>query len=85
MSNNNSGAQNNMGFAVSGATTRVAADTQALQFQRGGSQGPVSGQLSATFFVTGLNPGSTTFTAKYDVNAGTGTFANRTILVIPIS
>jgi hypothetical protein len=74
-----------MGFAISGATTRAASDAQALALVRGGSQGAVATQSSATFFVTGLTPGSTTFTAKYDVNGGTGTFANRTIVVIPIS
>jgi hypothetical protein len=34
--------------------------------------------------VTGLTPGSTTFTAKYDVTGGTGTFANRSIVVVPL-
>ena len=41
-------------------------------------------QGSATFYVTGLTAGSNTFTAKYRVDAGTGTFANRTIVVIPL-
>jgi len=31
----------------------------------------------------GVNPGTTTFTMKYRVNGGTGTFGNRRILVIP--
>ncbi len=41
-------------------------------------------QGSATFFVTGLTAGSNTFTAKYRVTGGTGTYLNRTIIVIPL-
>jgi hypothetical protein len=83
-SNGSSGNQNNMGFAISGATVRAASDTQAFSLLRGGAQGAVAHQGSATFYVTGLTAGSTTFTAKYDVTAGTGTFANRTIIVVPL-
>ncbi len=38
----------------------------------------------ATFLVTGLTAGSNTFTQQYKVNGGTGTFANRRLLVIPL-
>jgi hypothetical protein len=81
--NNNNGGQSNMGFAISGATTRAASDTQALSFLNGGNQHQTV-QNSASFFVTGLSAGSTTFTAKYDASLGTSTFANRTIIVIPL-
>ena len=83
-SNNVSGSQNNMGFAISGATVRAASDAQAFSVLRGGSQGAIAVQGTATFYVTGLTPGSTTFTAKYDVTGGTGTFANRSIVVVPL-
>jgi hypothetical protein len=73
-----------MGFAISGATTRAASDTQAFSVLRGAGQGAIAAQGSATFYVTGLTAGSTTFTAKYDVTLGTGTFANRTIIVVPL-
>jgi hypothetical protein len=73
-----------MGFAISGATVRAASNTQAFSVVRGGSQGNIAVQGSATFYVTGLTPGSTTFTAKYDVDGGTGTFVNRTIVVVPL-
>ena len=73
-----------MGFAISGATVRAASNTQALSLLRGGAQGAVALQGSATFYVTGLTAGSTTFTAKYDVTTGTGTFVNRTIIVVPL-
>jgi hypothetical protein len=51
-----------MSFAVSGATTLDPApnDLQSLS-----SIGPFFSQGSATYLVTGLNPGSNTFTAKY--------------------
>jgi hypothetical protein len=41
--------------------------------------------LSATYFLTSLTSGSTTFTAKYKSGSGTNscTFADRTIVVIP--
>ena len=63
---------------------RAASDTQAFSVLRGGSQGAIAVQGTATFYVTGLTPGSTTFTAKYDVTGGTGTFANRSIVVVPL-
>ena len=77
---NNQGAY--MAFAVSGATTRAASDTTARIVKNGTGSSAVQG--SATFFVTGLTAGSNTFTAKYRVTGGTGTFLNRTIIVIPL-
>jgi hypothetical protein len=41
-------------------------------------------QGSATYVVSGLSAGSHTFTAKYRANAGTETFANRSIILIPL-
>jgi hypothetical protein len=83
LTNNANAAQSNMGFAVSGATTQAASDTQALVVKSGGNQF-ILVQGSATFFLSGLTPGSNTFTAKYRVSAGTGTFVNRTIIVVPL-
>lgn len=71
-----------MGYAVSGATTTAAADTRALLVNTA-----FAGQeaaFSRVFRITGLTPGSTTFTAKYRVTAGTGTFIGRELIVIPI-
>jgi 2',3'-cyclic-nucleotide 2'-phosphodiesterase (5'-nucleotidase family) len=75
-----------MGFAVSGATTLAASDTRAYEVRiNGGSGTPLPQiQASATYRVTGLTPGSNTFTAKYRVTGGTGTWANRNIVVIPL-
>lgn len=72
-----------VGFAVSGATTVAPGDAQALTF--GNSVIGVLFQGSALFVVTGLTPGSNTFTLKYRQNgASTGTYLNRTIAVIPL-
>jgi hypothetical protein len=68
-----------MGFAVSGATTVAAVDTQALWATSAGANGIT--QASATFYVTGLTAGSNAFTAKYEAVSNTCTFANRSILV----
>jgi hypothetical protein len=86
ISNSSASRGSNMGFTLSGATTLAANDAQSLYLQNGsGNAGRPTLQSSATFYLAGLNPGSTTFTAKYSVTAGMGTFANRTIVVIPIS
>ena len=43
-----------------------------------------SPRLGATFLVSSLTAGSNVFTAKYKVDAGTGTFADRKILGTPL-
>lgn len=72
-----------MGFAVSGATTVAAADDFALAFTS-----PVGGggiRHGASWLVTGLNAGSTTFTAKYKISvSGTGTWTDRKLTVTPL-
>jgi hypothetical protein len=68
-----------MSYAVSGSTTIAASDNNGAQAR--------TAQLvsaSATSMVTGLTPGSNTFTAQYRVTAGTGTFVIRWITVIPL-
>lgn len=71
-----------MSFAVTGATTLAASDTTSVLFQASNSGGVA--QQGATYLVPGLTAGSNTFTAKYRVNSGTGTFANRSIVVFPL-
>ena len=68
-------------FAVSGATTRAASDLTALRSV--GSDTNQSVRASAVTLVT-LTAGSNTFTVKYRVNAGTGQFVNRTLIVVPL-
>jgi hypothetical protein len=68
-----------MGFAVSGATTIAAADANSISVN-----GTTPLQVKNFFVVTGLTAGSNTFTAKYKAETATGgTFANRSIVVLP--
>lgn len=76
----------NMSYAVSGATTIAAADSRAITVDT--SSGPggtgVAASPSGFFLVSGLTPGTNTFTLKYRTSSGdTATFANRNILVQP--
>jgi hypothetical protein len=68
-----------MSFAISGATTRAASDSTATFGKNG-----VSNALG--FLVTGLTPGTNTFTlqGRADQGGTTVTFSNRSILVIPL-
>lgn len=68
-----------MSYGVTGATTSTAVDARALQFIH--SVGSFGHALSFQYVHTGLTAGTNTFTAKYRVTAGTGTFANRSISV----
>lgn len=78
--NSNSGTNgSSTGFVLSGANTR-AADDETRLFNVGTSAAAYGGH----FFLTGLTPGSTTVTLQYKVAAGTGTFGNRRLTVIPL-
>lgn len=68
-----------MSYAVSGATTIAASDSVAAVNQNGGQTATM--RYSAVSVPT-LTAGSNTFTAKYQVNAGTGSFVDREIFVI---
>lgn len=71
-----------MGFAVSGATTVAANDNASLAYLS-----PAGGNFhrgSFTKLVTGLTAGANTFTAQFRTNAGTQTFLDRDISVIPL-
>jgi hypothetical protein len=72
-----------VGVAVTGASAIAAADAQAAVWLNINNANTTS-QLSFAYLLTGLTPGSNTFTAKYKVSAGTGTFSNRTLAVIPL-
>jgi hypothetical protein len=77
----NTGVNNSwMAVAVSGATTLAADDARAIVVT-----GTTGLSASRTFELTGLTAGSNTFTAKYKVTGGTGTFQNRDIVVIPLT
>lgn len=60
-----------MSIAVSGANTIAASDAQSLNSQQAANDDTAAG---THHLYTGLAPGPTTFTAKYRVTAGTGTW-----------
>ena len=68
---------------VSGATTVAANDNRALSVGRYTTQFLISGTYAT--YVTGLTPGSNTFTGHIRVTnaAATGTYDNRRIIVVP--
>lgn len=72
-----------MSYAISGATTRAADDAHSILFCNQYQASPAA--FGATFLETGLTAGSTTFKLKYKSSngAGTQTFSNRRIAVIP--
>jgi hypothetical protein len=69
-----------MSIAVSGASTVAAADSWAIQFRSTSATNSLGAAVAHIF--TGLTAGSNTFTCKYKVSAGTGTFSNRSITVL---
>lgn len=67
-----------MSYSASGANTITASDNKAV-YSKSDDQG-----AGWVYLETGLATGSTTFTAKYRVVAGTGTFTDRRLSVIPL-
>lgn len=68
-----------MDVTLSGANTRAASDSTAL-FLRS----TAAIRAASSFMLSGLSAGSTTFTAKYKVTSGTGTFLARNISVVAL-
>lgn len=68
-------------FAASGTNT-IAAGTHTFEFKTASTANDI--EASNHVFLSGLNPGSTTFKLKYKVSGGTGTFGNRRITVLPL-
>jgi hypothetical protein len=68
-----------MAFEVSGATSIAANDNVSI-----GTGTTVGSRAGAKFLITGLTPGANTFTCKYRVGAGTGTYVDRRIAVFPL-
>ena len=69
-------------FAVSGATTLAAVDTNAGIFQDPISVG-LNGIATMAVVINSLNPGNNTFTMKYRTSSGSVDFYNRNLVVIP--
>ena len=80
--NGTANAVSTMGYEVSGATTAAASDSSALRFHSTIVNG--QGRMSAVYHHVGLNAGFNTFTAKYKVNSGSGTFSDRQLVVLSL-
>jgi hypothetical protein len=72
-----------MSVEVSGASSIAPALNRSIGITN--AAGVTIGVGNAVLFAGGvaLTPGSNTFTAKYRVSAGTGTFSNRRLIVLP--
>ena len=77
---NNAAATNNVGYAVSGASTIAATDTTSAILVASAAGVP-NLTVSTTQIITGLTAGTNIFTMKYKVSVNTGTFVNRSITV----
>lgn len=71
-----------MSFAVTGATDRDPDDRD--QVVMDGVSANSGLQYSNFAMITDLTPGQQTFTCKYKVGSGTGSFANRLLIVLPL-
>jgi hypothetical protein len=78
----NSGAgSSRMAYEVSGASSIAPADNRGIGVFGTAGTGVVA---SGVALHTDLTPGTNTFTAKYRVASGTGTFLSRRIVVFPL-
>jgi hypothetical protein len=80
--NNTSGTNVYSSYEISGATTVAATDDRAIFITTAAANQGF--RASIAYFEDALTPGSNTFTAKYRVISGTGTFTNRMLTVIPL-
>lgn len=81
----NSGAgSSRMGYETSGATSLAAADNRGIGLFGSSAVTMAAGTTVLHIGGTALTPGVNTFTAKYRVSSGTGTFSARRILVFPL-
>lgn len=81
MESSSSTAETSVSVAVSGATTVSANDD--WRVLQSGCASSSTNRLGGVHRFTGLTPGTNTFTMKYRVSAGTGTFEKRSIIVMP--
>lgn len=83
--NNASDSQTIMGYALSGANTLAASFAAGGNYIRSRQTTANAAQrIGMAKVLTGLTPGSTTFTAKFGVTSNTGTFRYRNISVVPL-
>lgn len=82
LSNDTLAAKSFMGFTVSDASTVAAAEASSLILQAFVADNVIG--TTAVFLVTGLTAGTNTFTAKYKVSSGTGSFGVRNLWALPL-
>ncbi len=82
MSNSSDNAFSIMSVAVTGASTILPSDTDSLNTEQVDTTFQTM-QVGTSKLYTTLTPGINTFTARYRVTTGTGTFLRRKIIVIP--
>ena len=82
MNNNTAGALSWMSIDVSGATSLSPNEKWSLMFE---SSAADDSAMMSRHYLFALTSGSNTFTAKYKVSAGTGSFDHRQLTVIPAS
>jgi hypothetical protein len=68
-----------MSYAVTGASSIAATDVNSAS-----NAGTSSIRSTNVYLETGLTAGTNTFTAKYRVALGTGTFVSRQLTVMPL-
>lgn len=83
LSNDGAGSSR-MAYAVSGATTIAAADNRGTGIFGTAGIALIASSVALHFGGLALTPGSNTFTAKYRVSSGEGTFTQRRIVVFPL-
>ncbi len=83
--NDTPSASSSFSHAVSGATVAAASDNhRGVYVREGGTSGTTGGRFTAALLRTGLTAGSNTFTVKYKASAGTATFSDRSISILPL-
>jgi hypothetical protein len=82
MFSNTAGGQNFAAFELSGTTTSPANDSRAVVFESSASGDVMRG--SAVTLFSSLTPGVNTFTMKYRVGSGTGSFGNRNLAILAL-
>jgi hypothetical protein len=80
VANNTSGATSSVGFDITGATTLAASNIYVSLTTAAANQ---QATMGACRTIIGMTGGSNTFTMKYVVGAGTGTFSRRHLTVLP--
>lgn len=83
MANSTAGAKCYAAVDVSGATSSSPSDQRSIRFESSAANDEA--RIGGAHLYTGLTPGGNTFKLQYRVTAGTGTFANRTIIGLSFS